>query len=111
MLEVPTDEEIGKYKFDYKAPSFKDYYWSQNAILSSMKVEYDRNGSPGGYGDFGRYTFQSYFSNWDGLNYNDLKNIAIKKILDNGYDVEKHGQYDRSIESVRHRNDSRERIR
>lgn len=110
MPEVPTDEEIKKYKFDYNAPSFKDYYWSQNAILSSMKVEYSRDGSPGGYGDFGRYTFQSYFSDWDGLNYNDLKNIAIKKIFNMGYDVEKHGQYDRRIDSARNRNDSRERI-
>ncbi len=108
--EVPTDEEIKKYKFDYNAPDFRDYYWSQNAILSSMKVEYDRNGAPGGYGDFGRYIFQSYFSEWDRLNYNDLKNIAIKKIFNMGYDVEKHGEYDRSIVSARYRNDSRERI-
>lgn len=110
MPEVPTDTEIKKYKFEYKTPDFKDYYWSQNAILSSMKVEYNRSGAPGGYGDFGRYTFQSYFSNWKGLNYNDLKNIAIKKIFDMGYDVEKHGKYDRSIDSSRHRNASVERI-
>ena len=110
MPEVPTDDEIKKYKFDYNAPDFQDYFWSQNAILSSMKVEYDRNGAPGGYGDFGRYTFQSYFSNWNGLNYNDLKNIAIKKIFDMGYDVEKHGEYDRRIDSTRYRSDSKERI-
>lgn len=110
MPEVPTDDEIKKYKFDYNALDFKEYYWSQNAILSSMKVEYDRDGAPGGYGDFGRYTFQSYFSNWNGLNYNDLKNIAIKKIFDMGYDVEKHGKYDRRIDGARFRNDSRERI-
>lgn len=110
LPEVPTDDEIKKYKFDYNAPDFKDYYWSQNAILNSMKVEYDRDGAPGGYGDFGRYTFQSYFSNWNGLNYNDLKNIAIKKIFDMGYDVEKHGEYDRRIESSRYRSDSKERI-
>lgn len=110
MPEVPTDDEIKKYKFDYKAPDFKEYYWSQNAILNSMKVEYSRDGAPGGYGDFGRYTFQSYFSNWNGLNYNDLKNIAIKKIFDMGYDVEKHGEYDRNIERSRFRSDSRERI-
>ncbi|MBU3183253.1 SIR2 family NAD-dependent protein deacylase [Clostridium estertheticum] len=108
--EVPTDEEILKYEYDYKAPNFKEYFWGQNSILSSMKVEYNRNGAPGGYGDFGRYTFQSYFSNWDGLNYNDLENIAIKKIFDLGYDVEKHGRYDRIIESGRHRDGSRERI-
>jgi len=110
MPEVPSDDEIKKYKFDYNEPDFQDYYWSQNAILSSMKVEYDRDGAPGGYGDFGRYTFQSYFSNWNGLNYNDLKNIAIKRIFEMGYDVEKHGQYDRRIDSARYRNDSVERI-
>ena len=48
MPEVPTDDEIKKYKFDYKAPDFKEYYWSQNAILNSMKVEYSRDGAPGG---------------------------------------------------------------
>lgn len=110
MPDVPTDDEIKKYKYDYNAPDFKDYYWSQNAILSSMKVEYNRNGEPGGYGDFGRYTFQSYFSNWNGLDYNNLKNIAIKKIFDMGYDVEKHGRYDRRIDGRRYRNDSIERI-
>lgn len=110
MPEVPTDEEIKKYKFDYKATDFKNYYWSQNAILNSMKVEYDRDGSSGGYGDFGRYIFQSYFSNWNGLNYNDLKNIAIKKIFNMGYDVEKHGTYDSRIASARDGNSSVERI-
>lgn len=108
--EVPTDEEISRYKYDYNSPNFKDYFWSQNAILSSMKVEYARDGSPGGYGDFGRYVFQSYFSNWNGLDYNDLKNIAIKKIFNMGYDVEKHGRYDRGVERGRHRNSTRERI-
>jgi hypothetical protein len=110
MPEIPTDEEIKEYKFDYNSPDFEDYYWSQNSILNSMKVEYSRDGSPGGYGDFGRYTFQSYFSNWKGLDYVDLKNIAIKKIFDMGYDVEKHGRYDRKIDSMRFRDDSRERI-
>lgn len=108
--KVPTDEDISKYEYDYTASDFKDYYWSQNALLGSMRVEYDRNGSYGGYGDFGRYTFQSYFSNWNGLNYNDLENIAIKKIFDMGYDVERHGRYDQIIGSGRHRDNSRERI-
>jgi len=99
--KVPTDEEIEEYEYDYNAEDFQDYYWSQNAILSSMKVEYTRDGQPGGYGDFGRYTFQSYFSSWKGLDYNDLKNIAIKKIFDMGYDVEKHGRFDRNVPNNR----------
>ncbi|MEG0428850.1 MAG: hypothetical protein RR639_03460, partial [Hydrogenoanaerobacterium sp.] len=99
--DVPTDEYIKKLEYDYKSEGFKDYFWSQNAILSSMQVEYSRDGSPGGYGDFGRYVFQRYFRNWKELNSNDLKNIAIKKIFDMGYDVEKHGRYDRKCGSGR----------
>lgn len=110
MPEVPTDGEISNYEYDYKSLSFKNYFWSQNAIISSMKGEYSRDGSTGGYGDFGRYVFQRYFSEWDGLDYNDLKNIAIKKVFNMGYDVEKHGTYDRNIESSRYRDNTRERI-
>lgn len=110
MPVVPTDEDISKYKFDYNSPDFKNYYWGQNEIISSMKVEYLRDGSPGGYGDFGRYVFQSYFSNWKGMNYNDLKNIAIKKIFSMGYDVEKHGQYDININNNRISKIKHERI-
>lgn len=106
--KIPTDKEIKQYKFDYKSPDFKDYYWAQNSILSSMKVEYSRDGQPGGYGDFGRYTFQSYFSSWNELRPMDLKNIAIRKIFDLGYDVNKHGKFDRSVSG--YSNDSTERI-
>lgn len=94
---VPTDDEIKKFKYDHNSSDFKEYYWSQNRILSSMKVEYARDGSPGGYGDFGRYIFQSYFNDWNQLHTMDLKNIAIKRIFDLGYDVEKHGEYDREV--------------
>lgn len=94
--EIPTDEEIKGYKLDYKSEGFQQHHWSQNSILSSMKVEYSRDGQPGGYGDFGRYTFQSYFHAWKNLHPIDLKNIAIKRIFDLGYDVEKHGRYDRT---------------
>lgn len=108
--EVPKDEIIEGYEYDYKASDFKDYYWSQNAILSSMKVEYSRDGQPGGYGDFGRYTFQSYFTSYKGIDYNDLQNIAIKKVFDMGYDVEKHGRFDRSVPSGRSTEKINERI-
>ena len=93
--EIPTDEEIKKYKPDLNSESFSDYQWSQLDILNSMKVEYSRSGQPGGYGDFGRYTFQAYFSVWKQLHPMDLKNIAVKRIFDLGYDAEKHGGYDR----------------
>ena len=110
MPVIPTDEEISGYKLDYNAPDFKDYYWAQNLIVSSMHVEYSRDGSSGGYGDFGRYIFQSYFSQWDGVNYNDLENIAVKRIFDMGYDVEKHGRFDRRIGGGRTSSNKIERI-
>ena len=45
--EIPSDEEIKTYKLDYNSESFRDYHWSQLAILNSMKVEYSRSGQPG----------------------------------------------------------------
>ncbi|SEP47308.1 hypothetical protein [Propionispora vibrioides] len=99
--DIPSDETINMYKYDYKDSGFKDSYWGQNAILSSMKVEYSRDGKPGGYGDFGRYVFQRYFSAWKQLDPNDLRNIAIKRIFDLGYNVEKHGKFDRRISGGR----------
>jgi len=97
--EIPSDEEIKKYELDYTAEGFKDYYWGQNSILDSMEVEYKRNGRSVMYGDFGRYVFQSNFNYWEEINPVDLKNIAIKRIFTLGYDVEKHGQFDRNIKS------------
>jgi hypothetical protein len=92
-----SNEEIDRlYKFDYNDPNFKKVYWSQNEILSSMTTEYGRG--IGGYGDFGRYTFQSALRTWD-VNPNDLSNIAVEWIFKKyGYDVEKHGEYDNNLE-------------
>ena len=95
--DIPSDDEINKYEYDYKAKDFKDFYWSQNAILSSMEVEYSRDGKCAGYGDFGRYIFQSNFRDWEELNPVDLKNITIKRIFELGYDVNKHGEFDRRM--------------
>lgn len=110
MPEIPSDEEIENYRFNYESENFPKHYWSQNAILNSMNVEYNRRGEHESYGDFGRYTFQYYFSNWENMNYNDLKNIAIKKVFDLGYDVEKHGRYDLTIKRDRGTGNLRERI-
>lgn len=107
---IPSDDEIETYNLDYNASDFKDYYWSQNSILSSMKVEYTRDGQPGGYGDFGRYVFQRYFDSWKQLNPNDLMNIAVKKVFDIGYDVEKHGRYDRNLKKYDRGHSQNERI-
>jgi len=89
---IPTDEDIKKFEFDYKSPDFKDYYWGQNDIIYSMQTE----GSGRMYGDFGRYVFQSGLSHWN-LNVQELSNLAIKRVFELGYDVEKHGEFDRNI--------------
>lgn len=83
----PTDAEIDHYKVNSESDGFKDYYWAKNSILSSMVTEYGRG--VGGYGDFGRYTFQSRLNDWSDFNPNDLSNYACKLIFDEyGYDVE-----------------------
>jgi hypothetical protein len=99
VFQFPSDKEIKeKYKLDYKSSGFKDHYWGQNSILSSMATE-----SRSMYGDFGRYTFESALSSWN-LDANLLSNLAIEWIFERyGYDVEKHGKYDRSIGSGRGR--------
>ncbi|MEG0915525.1 MAG: hypothetical protein RSF68_00780 [Myroides sp.] len=102
----PTKKDIDKYEYDYKAEDFKDYYWSLNSIISSMKT------NTGGqmYGDFGRYTFESAFDSWR-VNAQLLSNLAVKWIIEKyGYDVEKHGQFDRSIHSDGRHSHKTERI-
>lgn len=107
--KIMTNEEIDKkYKFDYDAKDFKKHYWSQNSILSSMTTEYGRG--TGGYGDFGRYTFESALRSWD-VNTNQLSNLAIEWIFEKyGYDVEKHGKYDSKTSSSDRRASTIERI-
>jgi hypothetical protein len=90
---IPDIEEINKYNYDYKSKDFKKYYYAQNTIISSMTTEYGRG--VGGYGDFGRYVFQSAVSNWEKwFDPQVLSNIATKRVFDIGYDIELHGEYD-----------------
>ncbi len=94
--KLPSNKFTDKYHFDYNAENFKNYYWSQNSILMSMATERGRKDMM--YGDFGRYVFQSGFRSWKNLDAQELSNLAIKKIFKElGYDVEKHGQFDRSM--------------
>ncbi len=105
----PSNEEIDSFKFDYDADGFKDYYWSQNEILSSMVTEYGRG--IGGYGDFGRYTFQCAVSDWAQFKPNDLSNYACKLIFEKyGYNVEKHGLFDHHASSDDRHSNKIERI-
>lgn len=107
--KIMTNEEVDKkYKFDYEAKDFKKHYWSQDSIISSMTTEYGRG--IGGYGDFGRYAFESALRSWD-VNTNDLSNLAIEWIFEKyGYDVEKHGKYDSNSSSYNRRASTIERI-
>lgn len=93
---IPTLEDIDKaYNYDYNATNFKDEYWAQDNILKSMTTEYGRG--TGGYGDFGRYTFQAAVDNWEEhFDPQELSNIATKRIFELGYDVKLHGYYDRN---------------
>ena len=84
-----------KYKFDYDSKDYKKHFGSQNVILSSMTTEYGKG--TGGYGDFGRYTFESSLRHWN-VNAGALSNIAVEWIFEKyGYDVEKHGEFDCNI--------------
>ena len=96
--KFPSNEKIDtKYKLDYQAKDFKDYYYSQNSILHSMVTEYGRG--TGGYGDFGRYVFQAGLRCFD-INYDGLSNYAVRLIFEKyGYDKEKHGKFDRECVS------------
>jgi len=95
--DIPSDEEIRTYQVDHESEDFEDHHWSIYSIFHSMEVEYTRDGRGGFYGDFGRYIFQSNFDHWRDLDPVDLKNIAIKRIFELGYDKEKHGKFDRQI--------------
>ncbi len=102
----PTNEEIDAYEYD---PDGKECL-GQAAILRSMVTEYGRGICR--YGDFGRYTFQSKFHQWnDKLDPNDLSNYACKLIVEHfGYDNNKHGRFDRYASSGDRHTNKKERI-
>ena len=91
---IPSDDEIKKHEYDSKSEDFKDYYWSQNDIIQSMQPDHSKIHM---YGDFGRYVFESAFRNWHSLDPQELSNLAVKRVFELGYDVEKHGEFDRNI--------------
>lgn len=88
----PTIEEIDK-RYDPKGKdgNYGGKKWGTTAILSSMTTEYGRK--TGGYGDFGRYTFQSALRHWN-VNYDKLSNLAVQKIFELGYDPEIFSDFD-----------------
>jgi len=97
---LPDYEEIeSKYYIDYNSPDFKQkHYSTQNSILFSMRTN-SKNSPSGGYGDFGRYVFQSALDDWR-LDTQKLSNWAVMKIFEDfGFNVEKHGEFDSQIET------------
>jgi hypothetical protein len=107
--KFPTNEDIDAYRYDYNSKDFKDHFCGRNSIISSMTTEYGRG--IGGYGDFGRYTFESRLRLWDKFKAQDLSNYACKLIFEKyGYDVEKHGRFDRYAHSGDRYRNKTERI-
>jgi hypothetical protein len=95
---IPNDNEIKELEITNN--SVIPAYHSQSDIIQSMQVEYNREGV-NHYGDFGRYVFQSCINHFDHrkedlISY-DLMNVAIKRVFSLGYDVLKHGEFDRNV--------------
>ncbi len=88
----PTLEEIDKmYDPEGEEGNYGGKKWGATAILRSMTTEYGRK--TGGYGDFGRYTFQSALRHWN-VDCDKLSNVAIQKIFELGYDPEVFSDFD-----------------
>lgn len=88
-----------KYKPQKDAGHWRKEEWGITAILRSMVTEYGRG--TGGYGDFGRYVFQSALSNFklpNELNVDLLSNLAVEWIFEKyGYNSKIHGEYDSMV--------------
>ena len=91
---IPMDKEIEQLKQQLLQNTSEEEQRAIRKIFRSMEVEYDRTGKAKGYGDFGRYVFQSNFQDWKQLIPMDLKNIALKRIFELGYDAKKHAEFD-----------------
>ena len=92
----PTRQEIkDRYELDNNAETFRDYLWAQNTVLYSMRTDYGED--KGGYGDFGRYTFQNALRDWE-VEPDKLAHLAIEWVFGKyEYDVEKFGHFDRRL--------------
>ena len=80
-----------------------------------MTTEYGRGIC--GYGDFGRYTFEATFRQWESyrfeniINVNLLSNYACKMVFDQfGYDDKKHLKFDQEIKTRYWRRDEASKI-
>lgn len=92
---LPTRKEIvEKYHSKSADKDDSEYRFVGSKIISSMTTEY--GAGIGAYGDFGRYVFQSAFSNSGHPNIDELSNYAVQLIFEcYGYDLEKHENFDK----------------
>ncbi|WP_162094411.1 hypothetical protein [Pseudomonas chlororaphis] len=102
--DFPSNEEVDAYGKSNKSEGSSGV----QSILSSMVTEYGRG--VGGYGDFGRYTFESALRNWE-CDANLLSNYACKLIFDRyGYSPDRHGVLDKYARSTDRYSNEVERI-
>ena len=85
-----------KYQIDEKKGYSKEAVYTQKKILDSMETEYS-NGT-GGYGDFGRYVFESSMHGWEGcegFNASLMRNYALDIIFEKyGFDAKVYARHD-----------------
>lgn len=90
--KYPSNAAIDKkYEPKKDTGNYGKENWGATAILMSMTTEYGRGTSR--YGDFGRYTFQAAFDDWN-VDYNGLSNYAIERIFELGYDPKLFSSFD-----------------
>lgn len=108
--EIPTDEEIEAYKFDYRDGDFTREMYCVNSIISSMATNTGK--SAGGYGDFGRYIFEGWVEPWEyHFVAQELSNVVVKIIMNQyGYDYKKHADFDTRVENYNRHDYNCERI-
>ena len=95
--EIPTDEEIEAYKFDYRRDDITKEMYCVNNIISSMATNTGEKASM--YGDFGRYIFEGWVKPWEYYYIpQELSNVVVKIIMEQyGYDYKKHGEFDAQV--------------
>lgn len=101
----PSNEDIDK----------KYHSDGQKIIIHSMTTEYGRGICR--YGDFGRYTFEATFRQWESykfgniINVDLLSNYACQMVFDQfGYDDKKHLKFDQEIKTRYWRRDEDSKI-
>lgn len=107
---IPTTEDIDKYKIEYNKARTEQYKYSVNNIIDSMATNTGERAMC--YGDFGRYKFEGWIEPWEyHFIAQDLSNIVTKIIFDDyGYDSELHGEFDLKIKRNHYYNNNSERI-